>query len=113
MQALRNNLRIFSTYLRVTGASRWENDFAKFRKDSYFMYTKAQSIVFIFLGFIALSLPFIVAICFHDGSKFGPTHEICLIIFTFLIYEILVVGMGFFNWGDKESEILDKWRSLN
>ena len=85
-------LGIISTYLSVTDKSGWERDWANFRKERHFAYTKAQAIVFIALGFMATLLPFILWAVFPFTLE--PKAGTLLVVVSGILYLLFVTGMA-------------------
>jgi hypothetical protein len=104
-------LRLFTTYLDETNSSNWEKDWATFRsKYSYTGYTKPQSIIFLVLGIIAASYPFLLSIAF--SLSVYPFWGAILCIFAGVLHFTFVYGMGVRGWFAKESEFRRKWKAL-
>jgi hypothetical protein len=59
---LKNVLKVFTTYLIVTGASGWEQDAKRFRdpERAYLGYTGPQTLVFLFLTAVATGFPLLL-----------------------------------------------------
>jgi hypothetical protein len=57
---LKGTLRIISSYLGETRASNWELDWIEFRRENYFGYTKAQTVIFLILNLFALISPLLL-----------------------------------------------------
>jgi len=60
LHRLRAMSKTLAAYLVVTKQSRWEQDWAEYRKKGYFGYTEVQAIVFPVLGGLAAAIPFLL-----------------------------------------------------
>ena len=65
MHKLRATLRTISSYLIETKSSGWEKDWKTFREKPYSSYTKALTALFLVLGILAISIPFILAFAYQ------------------------------------------------
>lgn len=108
-------LRIFTTYLKVTGESGWEQDWANYRKNRhlYFGYTKAQTIVFFALIFISTVWPCAIAKIIYS-LKFGPRSLILLFVNLILgaVFLAIISILGFSRLGNIEHDFEENWRNL-
>ena len=100
-------IRTISTYLIVKDSSIWEKDWANYRKSSYLGYTKPQSVVYIVLGIILFSFPFILWAAFNITLE--PRWGIIITSVSSLFYTIFIFGMGFYKWFDSEVNAKAKW----
>jgi hypothetical protein len=111
MHLLSQMLRIFTSYLEVTGKSQWEQDWSKYRDTySYFGYTRSQSIIFLLLGFISAGFPYLL--CLAYNAKIEPLAGAITSTTAGAIYLFLVSGMGLIKWGTRESEFKRRWNEL-
>ncbi len=111
MQKLRDMLRTISAYLIETKSSGWEVDWKNFKKKEYPSYTKAQTWLFIVLGVLSVSVPFILAIAYN--LKFAPYDGACFLVGIGIVYLIFLYGMGFGSWFNNESRVEQRWKELN
>jgi hypothetical protein len=109
-QWLKQMLRIFTTYLVETQSSNWELDWMTYRDGSYYGYTKAHTIVFLFLDVIAFLFPFLVAAIF--SFKLEPVGGAisCAVV---VITALLIYLMGFQELFDFEKKAAGRWKALN
>jgi hypothetical protein len=104
-------LRVFSTYLRETQGSVWEEDWARFRKNyTYIGYTKPQSMIFLFLGLLTTIFP--VFLIFIYTSCIEPNWGLFFSVGLGIIYMIFVFGMGFKKCGDNEKRYEKRWKEI-
>lgn len=108
---LKNTQRIFSTYLLVTKASGWEQDWKEFREEKYFAYRKPQTIVFLILNAVITAFPFILA--FIYSLKFEPIIGLLACGITGSFIELLILLMGFCDLFDSENKTESRWERLN
>ena len=107
---LKGMMRVFTSYLVVTEKSAWEIDWERYRKDPYFGYSKAQTIVFLVLNIFAVLFPFIFAIVYSQSLE--PTEGLVAMLIVGTVVEISLYGMGFKGWGDIEHKAASKWKSM-
>lgn len=107
---LKGMLRVFTTYLDVTGSSDWEKDWAKFRRTSYLGYTRPQSLVFLILNFFATVYPLILSTVFSQVLEPAPGAWIAGILGV--VVEVFIWGMAFQNWWDREEPAKTKWQGM-
>lgn len=103
-------LRIFTTYLLVTKESGWEDDWKKYREMGYFGYTKAQTLVFLFLIGLSTFLPLILEVLYSTKPKCST-----VLLLDFLIgalYLVFVVAIGFLHCWDPEVKAKTRWEKL-
>ncbi len=62
---LKNTMRVFTSYLAVSGKSNWEIDWREFRKERYSAHTVPQTIMFIILVGMSVIFPFGLSGVFH------------------------------------------------
>lgn len=115
-------LRIFTTYLRVTGHSAWEDDWAKYRKQKdehghwgYFGYTKAQTLVFLVLILVSIFWPIIIF--WFSYPKIEPTwFLVFMLALNFMLgvfYLLRIWQMGFGKEAEHfENKAMEIWKSL-
>ena len=109
---LKRMLRIFSTYLRVTAKSDWEDDWRKFRHEgSYWGYTKPQTVLFLALGVIAMCWPILISLAY--SLRLEPLVFFFVTLIAGFAYVIAVSGMGFAEWGSCEGSSEERWKKLN
>lgn len=109
---LRGMLRVFSTYLEVTGGSNWETDWKNFRQQGpYWGYTKPQTVLFLALGVLSMSWP--LAVCLAYSLKLEPLSYFAVTLGMGFAYLISVAGMGFADWGSRENSAQERWERLN
>ncbi len=110
---LKGVLRIYTTYLLVTGKSDWEHDWERYRKGWYWAYTKTQTVFFWFLGLISCILPFIIAYVYSLNYTLKILLWAFMDITVFGVYSIILLVMGFCKLLDEEPKAKDKWENLN
>jgi len=105
--ALRNVLRTATSYLVVFEVSAWERRASAFRSDGdYSAYTKIQSIVFMALGLLD-------AVFFAMSSAFvPPSFQLVCALLLLAAYWLLIWGMGWRGWWDREKALLARWKKL-
>lgn len=119
---LKRTLRIFSTYLDVTGSSIWEKHWKSYREDEIrterrktWAYSKGHAIVFMLLGGFSMLLPFVITGVRHI-SFFQLTLSLVGWLLIFIILNlgyIIVEGyIGFRSKWDNEDELKRKWRRV-
>jgi hypothetical protein len=102
-------LRLFTSYLEVSGASDWEKDWYQYRtKFDYLGYTRPQTYIFLLLGFLTMIYPWIITRVY--SLPFDYRVILCLI--SGILYLILVYGMGVKKWFYREYEMKQKWNEL-
>jgi hypothetical protein len=105
-------LRIFTSYLRVTENSGWEEDWAKYRgKYFYFGYTKAQTIVFVALVAISTFWPSVIAKVYAlkiESSIWLFSVNLALGV-AFLVIMIFIGSGKLLNI---EPNVMKKWQEL-
>lgn len=103
-------LRIFSTYLDVNSTSNWEKDWANYRKHFFYLgYTKSQAIIFFVLGLASTVFPFLLVKIFSLSEDNLGTW---LCISFGIVYEVIVVSLGFLGWFGNEKAYRNNWKSL-
>jgi hypothetical protein len=110
---LTRNLRMFTTYLMVTGASVWERHAVAYRQvHGSRVYTFPQAWMFVVLGTIVAVAP--AAVVFFKTGSLGAVWSWGLVLHVLLTggYFVFVCGMGFGRWFDDEKKIADNWRRL-
>ncbi len=111
MHLLTQMLRIFTTYLDVTDASRWEKDWVAYRaRFPYSGYTRPQALIFLLLGIVSAGFPFLLSIVYQ--AKLEPRAGAILCVVIGGLYVALVSGMGLARWGTKEDEFRRRWKEL-
>jgi hypothetical protein len=109
---LRGMLRIITSYLLVTKSSNWEIDWKSYRDErSEVIYTKSQTIIFLLLGVVSASFPFVLALVF--SQNLAPKIGVYLHVSCGLLYFAFVVGIGLFDWWNKETQITATWNKLD
>jgi hypothetical protein len=104
-------LRIYTTYLRVTGSSNWEWDWWDYRqKKPYFGYRKGQSLVFLLLGVGTMISPLVFAFLLKLSAR--PYEGLILQGVVFLLYLGCVYLVGFDKLHDPEKSAFINWREL-
>ena len=105
-------LRVISTYLIVTEASTWEQDWLDYRHNFVYLgYTRPQSIIFATLGILAIFFPYVAAWLYDLRREPRSGSELLLV--TGLIYLAAITILGFFNIGAGDARAKKKWESLN
>ena len=107
---LRGILRTFTSYLLVTGKSSWEYDWEVYRQDKYLAYTKAQTIVFLVLGFFSTIFPIILATVY--SLNLTPQIGLWTDIAAGIAYFLFVLAMGFFGLCDPEPSAMERWKEI-
>lgn len=119
---LKGMVRIFSTYLQAAEASGWEKNWQAYRdknsfKYSYFKYsnywgyTKAQTVIFLVLGFLAFLFP-ISIIHFSETLTFQTSNEFWFHLILSMIYMISIFLTGFLGILDPEKKAMDRWNEI-
>ncbi|MGD0339992.1 MAG: hypothetical protein ABSB78_14520 [Bacteroidota bacterium] len=111
---LKCSQRVYTTYLIVTKASNFETDWKRYReerKKSYFMYTKPQTIVFIFLNIFTTIFPVVLAMSYSLAIEPVLGLIICLIVGV--VTCLLMYLMGYQKLWDLEAGIEKNWTELN
>jgi len=111
MHRLRAMLRIISSYLIETKSSGWEIDWKKYREKPYNSYTKAQTLLFLVLGILAISVPFTIAFAYH--LSLAPYSGAIVFGLIGVAYIIFLCEMGFGKWFDSEANAERRWQELN
>jgi hypothetical protein len=108
---LRNTLHLFTTYLAITKASQWEQDWIHFRKArSYSAYKKPIAMIFALLNMVIIAFPFMLAIVYD--LTLSPSTGMWILIAVGSIVEVLILGLGFGDWLDSEQKIHDQWTAI-
>jgi hypothetical protein len=105
---LRRLHRTYGTYLRLTGGSRWEVDFDRFRRFGYFAYTKSETVLYVSIQFLGSFMPLLFS--WIDGRTPDLIAATSAVIAFGVVSSFVMYGMGFYGWlaNDIEAEI--KWR---
>lgn len=104
-------LRVFTTYLDVTGVSNWEKDWTAFRKAYwYWGYTRPQTIIFLLLGILSAMFPFLLA--FAHSLTLDPTAGAVICVSAGVLYVVFVWGMGIRGWFTSEKMTHRRWQEL-
>lgn len=103
-------LRTYASYLRITGESKWEQDWKDYRSAGYSAYTKAITTLFVVLGIVASAFPF--ALGFIYSLAFEPGAGLWLTAGVGALYVVFVSGMGFLRWFDEETAIDQRWQGI-
>ncbi len=107
---LSSMLRLFTSYLRATEASGWEQDWKQYRRRfSYFGYTKPQALLFLLLGFVSAAFPILLAHLYNLNSRLWGVVS-CLV--TGAAYITFVYGMGMRGWFGDEDTMYKHWMEL-
>lgn len=108
---LRKTLRAFSSYLIATKKSNWELDWQDFRRQfSIEGYTRAQTVIFMLLGFLSALLPFGIALVFQ--LKRTPTEGMWLNIVVGVVYLVTLGILGFSDRRNTEKAFEAMWKDL-
>jgi hypothetical protein len=108
---LRRTTRVITTYLIAKSMSEWEEDWQSFRSsNTYFAYTKSQTILFLSLGLLSSTWPYLFGLIMRSPVVLTPVLWFSTIIG--FIYVVLISGMGFFNWWYQEKSIEDQWKCV-
>ncbi len=108
---LRRVLQVCSLYLIETGASRWEVDFAGFRRRAgYAGYTKPQAALFMVLNLLAVAFPFLLAVAYSEKIEFGSAMEISMALGVIPL--VLTGFMGFGRLFEPDVKIAERWKAL-
>ncbi len=107
---LKGMLRVFTTYLKVTGASNWEKDWSAFRQSPYLGYTKPQTLIFLILNGLTTLFPFLMAQVYqlHYEPRMGWIASLA----TGVLTELLMIGMGLRGWWDRERKAEQQWKAI-
>lgn len=103
-------LRTFTTYLLVTEKSGWEDDWKKYREMKYFGYTKAQTVVFLFLIGLSTFLPLILGVLYSTKPKCSTVLLVGILIGVPCL--IVVAALGFLRCLDPEVKAKTRWEKL-
>ena len=103
--------RVYSMYLVVTEKSTWEADWKKYRKDRYLGYTKPRTIIFLMLNALTTAFPTLLSIVY--SIQLQPVSGLVILLVIAGIAEFLMLGMGFWNWFDRERKVEQQWQSLS
>mgnify|MGYP001562897113 CR=1 FL=1 len=104
---LRNVMRTDTTYLEVFELSEWEAHSTKYRAGAnYFAYTKIQSAFFIALGILNA----MITVLTHIASVCSPYAIGSAVLF--LAYIVLIWGMGWRKWWDREGAARSRWQRI-
>jgi hypothetical protein len=104
-------IRVYSTYLILKNASDWEVDWEKFRSHNYVGYTIPQTIVFLMLNAITSAFPFLISRVFSVPCE--PTIGLIALLAVGGLTELLMLGMGFWKWFDREDKAKLHWKALD
>lgn len=108
---LRNTLHLYTTYLVVTKASYWEQDWTTLRKNRpYTAYSKPIAIVFALLNVLIVIFPFTLVVVY--GLDWSPLLGMWLLITVGAVFQVLIIGLGFRGWFDNEQRIHDQWVAI-
>jgi hypothetical protein len=108
---LRSKLRIFSSYLRNTKKSGWEEDWKNYRATfSYSGGTVAQMWVFLVLGLILVIIP--IAIAIMNNSSLEPLSGAIFLLMAFILFETLIYKMARGKWFYNEKKMDERWEEL-
>jgi hypothetical protein len=106
-------LRTFTTYLMVTGKSPWESDWEQYRNRNrkHFGYTKAQTLIFVVLEFMACGFPFLLGPIFSLNSL-QPLLGAILCLVLGVVFLLVMLFIGYFKLGDQEAQAKQLWTEL-
>lgn len=110
---LKNIIGERSEYLKITGTSSWEADWAEYKNTSthYMGYTKSQSFMFIILGVLASIYPWFGQVA--EGSAGCPSPLIHRSYVGIVIcYFLMVIALGFLNIRDASAHSETTWRAM-
>jgi hypothetical protein len=107
---LRGMLRVFTTYLKVTGTSNWEADWGRYRCSRYLGYTKPQTLIFLMLNGLAIAFPFFIVWTYQLHGAPRIVWIACLAVGG--LTELLMIGMGLCDWWDQERQAEQQWKAL-
>jgi len=104
--------RVFTTYLIVTDASKWEQDWKRFRGERpYWGYTRSFTLwVYVFLIIVSTGLPFIWPDIY--GLQLRPIGGAILLLVIGSILGLLVAVIGR-HGSAREADALASWHKLN
>lgn len=103
-------IRTISAYLEVTEVSNWEVAWRRYRKEPYVGYTRPQSTVFLVLGVLAASMPFLLWTVFP--FRLEPRAGVTLVVIVGILYVVFVAGISFGNWFNPERDARTRWKAL-
>ena len=103
---LKRTLRTLTTYLEVFELSEWEGHWKVYRKDGYYAYTQTQTTFFIVLGAL------VAAFCLAMQWPSAQQSEACVAAAVFILYVILICGMGYGGWWDSEETARARWITI-
>lgn len=107
---LRRLQRTYGAYMRLTGASRWEQDFNKFRKLGYFAYTKVEALLYIVLTSLSAVMPFVLLGL--QQAQSSNNFDIIILTAFGLFAAIFMTLIAFFDWFGTDIAAEAKWRSV-
>jgi len=113
---LLNMIIVLGTYLRVSGASRWESDYAVYsgraRKEvrPYVSQTGMHALVFMALG---ISLVLVDLLVVNQSAFNGNNWTVFVALMLFLaLYILFVWGFAFRNWFLDVDTIEARWKAI-
>jgi hypothetical protein len=109
--ALKRTIRILTNYLVVTKKSTWEIDFLRYRQESYSLYSKPQTVIYLIINFVGSAFPYILIITY--GLRIGSIAAPLLGAIVFSITELLIVLIGYYELFDNERRSTERWNKLN
>ncbi|MBK7214326.1 MAG: hypothetical protein IPH88_13710 [Bacteroidales bacterium] len=105
-------LRVFTNYILITKVSNWEMDWLSYRKRPYWGYSKAQAIIFLILGVIINTYPFVLTALWQSKIDTYRTVTSVILASISILYFFSVLGITFFGLFDFEKYSRAKWENL-
>ena len=112
---LQRIVKVYTTYLIVTGVSSFEQDWRFFRLDRgrnfSSIYIRTYSSVFLLLGMITLIYPFLVSLVYglYMGISLGLVFHLSFAFLYFLVIGLVCICKRFSN---HEETFLENWERL-
>ncbi len=103
-------LRTLASYLIVTRSSEWEVAWQRCRKDAWVGYSKPRALVFLALGLSSALCPFVLWLTYP--FELAPRPALLALVFTTVVYCVLIYGVAFLRWFNKDSKIMARWADL-
>ncbi|MCK9382010.1 MAG: hypothetical protein M0P95_13235 [Sulfuritalea sp.] len=109
--SLKRMLRMFSTYLVVTEASEWEQDWKTFRAEmNYFGYSKPIAFVYLFMSLVVCVLP--LGLVEFYGLTYAPFSGLITLTVVSVVAVVIVALLGLGGVADHEKDAERKWKEL-
>jgi hypothetical protein len=104
---LRATMRTLTIYLEVFELSDWEKHWKQYRgHHDYVGYTRIQTVFFLSLGALAVVVPLAAQ------RPSVQRLELWVEAAVFVVYVVLLIGMGYRHWWDHEAVVRERWKAL-